>query len=69
VQIYESILGNSDNEVTTGLMTATHYLKDNRLLPDGFVKANAQADTAVIGEALNDADFSGGSDTRHLRVQ
>src|SRR5262249_44925279 len=33
VQIYESILGDANGGVTTGLLTATQYLKDNRLLP------------------------------------
>ncbi|MGE3473521.1 MAG: hypothetical protein AB7O28_24470, partial [Vicinamibacterales bacterium] len=33
VQIYEPILGDSKGAPTTGLVTATQYLKDNRLLP------------------------------------
>lgn len=63
VQIYESILGDSSGGVTTSVMAATGYLKDNRLLPLGFDKAAALADTAVAGEALADADFTGGQDT------
>jgi len=63
VQIYESILGDSSGGVTTSVMAATQYLKDNRLLPMGFDKATALADTAVAGEALADADFTGGQDT------
>src|SRR5207245_5313049 len=35
VQIYESILGDSQGRVTTGLLTAVRYLKDNRVLPRG----------------------------------
>jgi hypothetical protein len=49
VQIYEAILVDSNGRVTTGLLTATHYLKDNRLLPRGFEKQTAQADIAVHG--------------------
>ena len=41
----------------------THYLKDNRILPRGFDKATADKQVAVVGEAMQDADFVGGSDT------
>jgi hypothetical protein len=62
VQIYESILGGTGDEVTTGLLTASQYLKDNRLLPKGFDKRSAEADIAVHGGAADDADFLGGGD-------
>jgi hypothetical protein len=62
VEIYESIIGDADGRVTTGLLTGTRYLKDNRLLPRGFDKASADADIAVLGDAAGDADFAGGSD-------
>jgi hypothetical protein len=62
VQIYESILGDPDGHVTTGLLTAVGYLKDNRLLPRGFDKRDAEPDIAVRGNAAGDADFVGGSD-------
>jgi len=62
VQIYESILGNANGEATTGLLSGTRYLKDNRLLPRGFDKTTADADVAVIGAATEDDDFRGGED-------
>jgi len=62
VQIYESIMGDIKNAPTTGLLTATQYLKDNRLLPRGFDKATADAGIAVRGDALRDATFTGGAD-------
>ena len=62
VQIYESILADPAGGVTTGLLKAVGYAKDNRLLPRGFDKATAGADIAVHGEAADDADFTGGSD-------
>lgn len=62
VQIYEPILGGRDGRVTTGLLTAVRYLKDNRILPLGFDKATAGPDIAVQGAAAEDADFTGGSD-------
>jgi hypothetical protein len=63
VAIYESILGQSDRRVTTGLLAATQYLKDNRLLPLGFDKAKAHTDVAVHGGAAQDPDFQGGYDS------
>jgi hypothetical protein len=62
VQIYEAVLGGPDGAVTTGLLTATRYLKDNRLLPEGFDKPTAHADVASYGSASSDDDFTGGSD-------
>ena len=62
VEIYESILGNPDGHVTTGLLDAVGYLKDNRLLPTGFDKSNADKDIAVIGEAAADPDFTESGD-------
>ncbi len=58
VQIYEAILGDGTGRVTTGLLTAVDYLKDNRLLPRGFVKQTAAPDVAVHGGALADPDFT-----------
>jgi hypothetical protein len=68
VQIYESIMGTPAGVPTTGLLQATQYLKDNRLLPRGFDKRTADADIAVIGGAGGDADFTGGSDRIRYRV-
>jgi len=62
VQIYESILGDARGAVTTGLLTATGYLKDNRLLPTGFDKRTADPEIAVHGDAAHDADFRDGGD-------
>ena len=58
VQIYESVMRDIDGNITTGLLQATGYAKDNRLLPRGFDKATAVPDIAVIGAAREDADFS-----------
>jgi len=58
VEIYEPILGDSEGHVTTGLLDAVGYLKDDRLLPNGFNKQTAEHDIAVIGEAANDPNFS-----------
>jgi hypothetical protein len=62
VQIYENIMVDHAEVVTTGLLQGVRYIKDNRLLPDGFDKATAPADVAVHGAALADPDFFGGAD-------
>ena len=62
VQIYEPILADAGGRVTTGLLSAVRYAKDNRLLPRGFDKATAGDDYAVYGDARDDPDFQGGGD-------
>ena len=68
VQIFEPVLGNAQNHVTTALLTTTHYLKDNRILPAGFDKQTASPDIAVQGEALKDPAFIGGSAATHYDI-
>ena len=62
VQIFETIMVDARGRVTTGLLSGVKYVKDNRLLPDGFDKATADLDVAVHGAAAGDPDFSGGGD-------
>jgi hypothetical protein len=69
VQIYEAILGDSNGKVTTGLLQAIKYLKDNRVTPLGFQKTKVAADVRVHGEALRDMDFVGGRDSLQLSIQ
>jgi len=67
VEIYEPILKDSEGKVTTGLLHAVGYLKDNRLLPHGFDKATANKDIAVTGDAANDPGFTdSGSSVRYV---
>jgi hypothetical protein len=68
VQIYEPILKDSAGHVTTGLLSAVGYLKDNRLLPKGFDKATAPADIAVAGDAASDPNFSDRGDVVRYSV-
>ena len=62
VQIYEPVLIDHTKQVTTGLLSAVRYIKDNRLLPRGFDKSTATWDIAVIGDAAEDENFGEGSD-------
>jgi hypothetical protein len=68
VQIYEGVMLNTDNEVTYTLLRAAKYAKDNRLLPKGFQKSAVPAEIGVFGRALEDENFSGGSDQVTYRI-
>ena len=63
VQIYESIMLDIEDQVTTGLLLGAAYAKDNRLLPDGFDITTASPDIAPYGVAGKDSDFSASGDT------
>ncbi len=68
VQIYESVMVDARDAVTTGLLTGVRYVKDNRLLPRGFDKAAAHADIAVHGAASSDDDFAAPGDRVRYRM-
>ncbi len=69
VQVYQAVVGNSDGDRTPSLINGNHYLKDNRILPKGYDKAAVANGAAQLpsfgtfGEAANDNDFDGGTDT------
>jgi len=69
VQIYEAIMATPDGQVTTGLLRAVSYVKDNRLLPSGFDKSSTQKDIAVHGAAAGDDSFRDNGDTIHYSVK
>lgn len=68
VQIYESIMQTTEDAVTTTLLKASGYVKDNRLLPAGFSLDGVDPDIAPYGQATADADFLAGGDTVHYQV-
>jgi len=68
VQIYETILLNTEYQVTTTLLYGAGYAKDNRLLPDGFELTAAIPETMPFGLAVDDLDFIGGGDTVRYQV-
>ncbi len=68
VEIFEPILKDSEGRVTTGLLSAVGYLKDNRVLPAGFDKQTASRDIAVVGEAASDPNFTDKGSVIHYRV-
>jgi hypothetical protein len=77
VAIYETVLGDTNGDITHVLLHANSYLKENRIPPQGFT--NSQADSIepqTLPAGVNgDADFNSinnqegsGSDTVHYRV-
>ena len=59
VQIYELVMGDVNNDVTTVLERAVNPLKDNRLPPIGFTSGYYNYDTVqVVGNALTDDSFN-----------
>ena len=61
-------MGTPAGAPTTGLLQATQYLKDNRLLPRGFDKQTAPAEIRVVGQAADDPDFTGAGDRLRYRI-
>jgi hypothetical protein len=62
VQVYEAIMHDDDGEQTYGLMRATGYLKDNRLLPLGYSDASEDhAHTQPYG--VDDDNFTAAEDS------
>ena len=75
VQIYEMVMGDVNNDVTTILERAYDQIKDNRLTPLGFTTSHAVYDTTKLaGSVLNDPDFNfdgfegSGTDVVHYHV-
>jgi len=74
VAIFETVLGDTNDHITHVLLHANSYLKDNRILPEGFTNNLAEPHTLSSGIG-NDADFNvlnnqegSGTDTVHYRV-
>lgn len=58
-QIYELVIGDVNDEVTTVLLRGNTALKDNRLAPQGFLTEHYVYDTvAIYGNATFDPDFN-----------
>ncbi|MCG3136632.1 MAG: hypothetical protein HJJLKODD_00467 [Phycisphaerae bacterium] len=62
VQIYESIMRNTDGDVTYTLLRGSTYAKDNRLLPSGLDKTTAPAEISSDDLALADENFGNAAD-------
>jgi hypothetical protein len=61
VQIYEVVMADAAEDTTFSLMSATHNLKDNRLLPRGWTAEHPHG-TETSPAGVSDDDFVGGGD-------
>lgn len=68
VQVYEAIMGTTDDEVTTTLLRASQYFKDNRIVPAGSDPAAVPDDIRPAGDCLNDPDFGFGRDEISFQI-
>ena len=68
VQVYQAVMVDGGGAVTTGLMSAHEWVKDNRILPEGFDPARADPRVQSVGIAAGDPDFEAGSDRVHYTV-
>ncbi|MEZ6185059.1 MAG: multiheme c-type cytochrome [Planctomycetota bacterium] len=69
VQIYQSLMRDGAGDLTFLLLRGEGYLKDNRLLPQGWSAAGPGAATTAPQGLGADADFVGGSDTVRYRFR
>ena len=59
VQIYEMVMADVNDDVTTVLKRAEYHLKDNRIPPKGFVTEHSTYDTvSIVGLAAEDENFN-----------
>ena len=68
VQVYQGVMAAGDGTVTTGLMSAERWAKDNRILPGGFDPDRADTRVLPVGTAASDPDFLPGSDAVRYSV-
>lgn len=74
VQVYQAIVGKNATARSHSLLGGDRYLKDNRILPKGFFKAEAIDNPTTVenfgtfGAALDDPDFDAGGDTVTYRI-
>ncbi len=77
VQIYEMVPGDVAGNFSTILERGHSALKDNRLVPQGFLKSDPVYDTVkIVGQAFADPDFNfsengsegSGSDIVHFKI-
>ena len=68
VQVYQGVMVDGDGMVTTGLMSAQRWVKDNRILPEGFDAGRADTRVHPAGGASSDPDFAPGQDAVRYSV-
>ncbi len=62
VQVWEAQMGDDQNQLTFTLLRAAKYLKDNRILPKGWVSTHPDAPMTKPVGVVGDGNFVGGKD-------
>ena len=72
VQIYQALMQDVNNELTYTLLRGASYIKDNRLLPKGYIyRDETDSATAPSGLVMVDPDFNlegSGADILYYRI-
>lgn len=68
VQVYESVMGDPQRRPTATLLRASLYLKDNRLLPEGYRSSHPDAPLIAPVGVEGDLDFENRQDIVEYRV-
>lgn len=68
VQVYETVLGDVNGNVTHLPLRAARFLKDNRILPRGWSATHADAALTSPTGVTGDTDFRGGEDVTHFSL-
>ncbi|MFO0941221.1 MAG: multiheme c-type cytochrome [Pirellulales bacterium] len=63
VQIYETVMLDSDGDLTFALLRGSQFKKDNRLLPKGWSHQHSHAEATRPKGTRNDTNFQAGADT------
>lgn len=66
--VYQAVMADLDGAPTHLLLRGARYLKDTRLLPEGWDPEHPEAARTAPAGTTHDADFVGGSDRVDLRV-
>jgi hypothetical protein len=68
VQIYESIMSDNQGRPTVILMRAARYLKDNRLLPEGYSPNHPDVPSTLSVGVAQDQDFTNRQDITEYNI-
>ncbi len=68
VYVLESVMGDADGQITYSLLRGASYLKDNRLLPQGFAPSLEDEPHVAPAGTASDPTFEPGGDVVTYRV-
>ena len=68
VQTYETFMGDTESQVTFALLRGSVFIKDNRLLPKGWISNHPHAEATKPIGTIADEDFKAGGDQVSYRL-